>query len=89
MKVLEGAQRTPVEQQDYFHEHLKKLKKQLSEIEQSVEIDKAMASKYPGSTGNGDAKISNAGDTVEGRIFKGTSADMPSSLMMYKSQNTS
>jgi hypothetical protein len=39
MKVLDGAQRKPIDEQEKFKEHIRQLKQQLSDIENSVEID--------------------------------------------------
>lgn len=86
MKVLDGAQRKPIDEQEKFKEHIRQLKQQLSDIENSVEIDQKMATKYPGSTGNGDAKaISQYNESIGSKIF---SADMPKSLVPYNKQNS-
>ena len=59
--VLQGAQRTPIQDPDQFKEQVGKLKQQLAEVERVVELDQDMALKYPGSTGNGDAKLISIG----------------------------
>lgn len=61
LDVLQGAQRTPIEGPEQFKEQVGRLKQQLAEVERIVDLDQDMALKYPGSTGNGDAKLISIG----------------------------
>jgi hypothetical protein len=50
IKVLDGAQRTPISDERDFQGHVSRLRQQLTDIERNAQVEL----KYPGSTGNGD-----------------------------------
>lgn len=61
LEALRGAQRTPIQDHEEFKSQVGRLKQQLAEIERSVDGDQAALPNYPGSTGNGDAKLISIG----------------------------